>query len=131
MQLHKAKERIEGAEFQVILVGMGTPENAEEFRKKYASSFPIICDPEKKLYSAFGLGRSSVTSMASPSVLVKSLRTMMEGNLPGIPREDVKQMPGVFMIDREGTIRYSYYAKDVSDNPSVEELISLKTLINT
>lgn len=128
MQLHEAKDHLRDAGFQVVLVGLGKPEHAEEFRKQFAPSFPVICDPEKKLYGAYGLGRGKLASMASPSVLLRSLRTMSQGLPPGLPRGDVMQMPGVFMIDTQGNIRYSYYAKDVSDHPPVEQLVALKKL---
>jgi peroxiredoxin len=128
--LHSAKERIDGAGFQVILVGLEGPEHAEKFRKEFAPSLPVICDPEKQLYRAYGLGRTTVSGIASPGILLRGLRTMAQGHTPGIPGGDVFQMPGVFMIDREGNIRYSYYSKDVSDHPSIEELLALKSLLD-
>lgn len=129
MQLHEARERIAEAGFQVVLVGLGQQEHAEKFRQEFAPSFPIVCDPEKQLYSAYGLGRGSMAEMAGPGVLLKGLRAMIEGHVPGIPSGDVMQMPGVFMIDTMGAIRYAYYSKDASDHPSVESLLALKNLL--
>ena len=129
MQLHEGRERIDESGFQVILVGLGNPLHAEEFRKEFAPSFPIVCDPEKQLYRAYGLGQGSLSGMASPTVLLRGLRAMTQGHIPGIPRGDVLQMPGVFMIDQEGQVRYSYYSKDASDHPPVESLIALKSLM--
>ncbi len=48
------------------------------------------------------------------------------GDTPGIPRDDVLQTPGVFLIDTSGNIRYAHYAKDPSDNPSIDALLALK-----
>ncbi|UCD35587.1 MAG: redoxin domain-containing protein [Nitrospiraceae bacterium] len=128
--MHSAQGEFEEAGLQIILVGMGRPEQSEEFRKRFAPSLTLICDPDKSLYQAFNLGRGSLYGMASPSVLIRGLRAMSRGNVPGMPQGDVMQMPGVFMIDTDGTIRYSYYAKDASDHPSVEELLGLKALLN-
>jgi hypothetical protein len=66
--------------------------------------------------------------MASPGVFIKGLRTMARGHMPGVPRGDTSQLAGVFLIDTEGTIRYSHYAKDPADNPSVESLLALRSL---
>lgn len=128
MQLHRSKTQFEDNGFQVVLVGLGTHDQAEAFKKQFFLSFPIICDPEKKLYQAFGLGRGSVASMASPALLLTGLRTMLRGHTPGMPRDDIMQMPGVFLIDTSGNIRYAHYSKDPSDNPSIATLLALKDI---
>lgn len=126
MQLHRSKTQFEDNNLQIILVGLGTPDRAESFKKQFSLSFPIICDPEKKLYKTFGLGRGSVASFASPALLLKGLKTLSRGQTLGMPRDDVLQMPGVFLIDTSGNIRYAHYSKDPSDNPSIGTLLALK-----
>jgi peroxiredoxin len=125
VQLHNARNRFEERGVNICLVGLGTPEQADKFRTEFSLSFPIICDPQKELYGQFGLGRGSVGSLASPSVLLRGMRTLSRGFTPGIPKGDVRQMPGVFLINKEGNIIYSYYSKDASDHPAVETLLSL------
>ncbi len=128
MQLHGAREKFSEAGFNVVLVGLGTVEQAEQFREEFSLLFPIICDPHKELYRIFDLGRSTIANMASPGVLLKGLRAMSQGYMPGIPRGDTMQLPGVFLIDTEGNIRYSYFSKDPSDHPSLETLLELEKL---
>ena len=128
MQLHRSKAQFEKIGFQVVLVGLGNPDRAEAFKKQFSISFSIICDPEKKLYQAYGLGRGSVVRMASPAFLLKGLKTLSRGHTPGVPRDDIKQLPGVFLIDTSGNIRYAHYSKDPSDNPSIETLLALKDM---
>jgi len=129
VQLHSARKQFDENGFQVVLVGLGTAEQAEKFRAEFSLSFPVICDPHKELYRQYGLGRGGVSSVASPSVLLRGLRSMSRGYTPGIPRGDVMQMPGVFLIDTEGIIRYSYFSKDASDHPPVDALLELKNLL--
>ena len=128
MRLHNAREEFREAGFNLVLAGLGTPAQAEQFRDEFSLSFPIICDPQKKLYRMYDLKGGIVADVASLSVLLKGLRTMSLGYRPGIPRGDVMQLPGVFLIDRDGNIRYSYFSKDSSDNPPVKTLIALKEL---
>lgn len=128
MQLHNARKQFEEKGFQVVLVGLGTAEQAVRFKEEFSLSFPIICDSQKKLYRQYGLGRGSVSSLASPAVLLRGMRAMSRGYTPRIPQGDVMQMPGVFLIDTEGNIRYSYYSKDASDHPPVDSLLALKNL---
>lgn len=126
MQLHRSKAQFENNGFQIILVGLGNPDRTEAFKKQFSLSFPIICDPEKKLYKIFDLGRGSLLRMASPAFLLKGLKTLSRGHRLGVPKDDVLQMPGVFLIDTSGNIRYAHYAKDPSDNPSIDTLLALK-----
>ena len=128
VQLHQSKNQFEDNGFQVVLVGLGTCDRAEAFKRQFSLSFPIICDPEKKLYQIYGLGRGSVVRMASPAFLLKGLRALSRGHMPGVPRDDIMQMPGVFLIDTSGNIRYAHYSKDPSDNPSIEILLALKEI---
>lgn len=127
--MHRSKAQFEDYGFQIILVGLGSFDQAEAFKKKFSLSFPIICDPEKKLYQTYGLGRGSAVSMASPAFLLKGLKTLSRGHTPGVPQGDIMQMPGVFLIDTSGNIRYAYYSKDPSDNPTIETLLTLKDLV--
>ena len=128
VQLHRSKAQFEDMGIQVVLVGLGTPYRAKAFRKQFFLSFPIICDPEKKLYQTYGLGRSSVTRLASPAFLLKGLKALSRGYTPSVPRGDVMQLPGVFLIDTAGKIRYAHYSKDPSDNPTIETLLALKDI---
>ena len=124
--MHRSKAQFEDNGFQIILVGLGTFDQAEAFKKRFSLSFPIICDPEKKLYRAYGLGGGSVAGMVSPAFLFKGLKTLSKGHTLGIPQGDIMQMPGVFLIDTSGNIRYAHYSKDPSDNPSINTLLALK-----
>jgi peroxiredoxin len=126
--VHRAREKFSKAGFNVVFVGLGTPEQAEQFRKEFSLTFPIICDPHKRLYRMFDLGRGSIANMASPGVLLRGLRALSQGYSPGMPRGDVMQLPGVFLIDTEGTIRYAYFSKNASDHPAVDTLLGLKKM---
>lgn len=110
-------------------MGLGSPDRAEAFKKQFSLSFPIICDPEKKLYRIYGLGRSSFSRMVSPAVLLKGLKALSRGHTPSVPQGDVMQLPGVFLIDTAGKIRYAHYSKDPSDNPTIETLLALKDIV--
>ncbi len=129
MQLHNARKQFDETGFQVVLVGLGSAEQAEQFKKEFSLTFPIVCDPQKELYRQYGLGRGGASALASPAVLLRGMRAMTRGYVPGIPRGDVLQMPGVFLISTEGNILYSYYSKDASDHPAIETLLALKNLL--
>jgi peroxiredoxin len=125
-QLRQEKSRFDKAGAQVVLVGMGTPEQSAAFGKQFDVPFPILSDPQKKLYRAFELKRMSTLGFLSPTVTLKGIAAMVQGHGIGLPQGDVRQLPGVFVIDTEGRIIYSHYAVDPADHPNAETI--LKTL---
>lgn len=123
-QLRQSKKAFDDQGVQVVLVGLGTAEQSEVFRKEQKVPFPIVCDPERQLYQAFELKRTRLRRLASPSLLVKGVRALSQGHAMGMPAGDVYQLPGVFIIDQDGRIRYAHYARDPADHPSPEDILS-------
>ena len=83
----------------------------------------MVYDPERRLYEAFQLKQTSLLKMASASLLLKSIDVIGKGYGLGLPRGNVYQLPGVFIIDTRGVIRYSYYSRDPADRPTPEALL--------
>ncbi|MBF0555976.1 MAG: redoxin domain-containing protein [Nitrospirae bacterium] len=121
--MHREKDRFDSIGVTVILVGMGTPRQAEAFRKNHAPSFTIICDPRKILYKAYGLSQAGITGIVSPKTIIRGLGALRRGHLPGLPSGDIFQLSGMFIIDKNMVVRYVRYAVNISDNPSIDEII--------
>lgn len=114
---------------RVVLVGMGPPKESEEFLKKFALPFAMICDPERKLYAAYGLKQMGTFGFLSPSLALKSIATLAKGNMVGMPEGDVKQLAGVFIIDVTGHVRFRHLSKDPADFPPSEDVLkALKSI---
>ncbi len=124
-QLRQAKERFDKAGVRVVIVGLGTPEQSEEFRKRFQVPYTIISDPEKNLYRAFGLRQMSPLGFLSPSLAVRSISTMAKGHFMGFPEGDVRQLPGVFVINTDGQIEFSHYAENPADHPDPDTIIEI------
>jgi hypothetical protein len=50
---------------------------------------------------------------------------MAKGHQIGIPQGDVRQLPGVFIIDTDGSIRFSHHADGPADHPSPDVLLDV------
>lgn len=114
----------EKAGARVVLVGMGPPKESEAFLKKFRLPFIMVCDPERKLYEAYGLKRMGTFDFLSPTLALKSLSAVAKGNLVGIPEGDVKQLAGVFIIDISGHIRSRHLSADPADFPTAEDVLA-------
>ena len=122
-QLRLKKQHFDQAGAQVVLVGMGTPEESATFEKKFDIPFPLISDPKRQLYGAFELKQVSALELLSPSVAFKGILAMTKGHTIGMPIGDVRQLPGVFIINTDGRIVYSYFASDPSDHPDPDTIL--------
>lgn len=109
---------------RVVLVGMGSPKESKEFLKRFKVPFPMICDPERKLYNVYGLKRMGLLDFFSPSLALKSLSAVAQGNLAGMPEGDVKQLAGVFIVDSSGHIRFRYLSADPADFPPAGDVLA-------
>jgi hypothetical protein len=67
---------------------------------------PHVSDPDRRLYRAFGLERGRVGQMLGAAVWRRGWRAWREHGV-GWPATDLRQMPGVFLIER-GIIRQAF-----------------------
>jgi hypothetical protein len=122
--LRDGKQKFSDAGIQAVLVGMGSSDESEEFRKLMNIDFPLICDPNQQVYSAYHLRKTSFLQMISASLLAKGLKAIAAGHKLEIPRQDAKQLAGVFKIDVKGQVIWSYYSSNPSDYPAVEAIVN-------
>jgi len=123
-QLRRSRKSFEKAKAQIVLVGMGTPAESAEFAARYDVPFPIVADPEKKLYRKFGLKQMSTLGFLSPSVALKGVAAIVGGHGIGLPQGDVRQLPGVFVIDTAGEIIFSHFSKNPADHPDAKTILA-------
>ena len=122
--MRRNKKSIEKAGAQVVLVGMGTPSESAEFAAKFNISFPIVADPQKKLYRRFELKQMSTLGFFSPSVALKGAAAIVGGHGIGRPQGDVRQLPGVFIINTAGQIVFSHFSNNPADHPDAKTILA-------
>jgi peroxiredoxin len=123
VQLRRRENDFQQHGAQVVLVGLGTPEQTAAFKDRFDIPFPMIADPQKALYKAFHLKQASAGAMLSPGMALKGVSAMLRGYGIGMPSGDVRQLPGVFIIDTDGVVRYHYFAEGPADHPSPDVLL--------
>ena len=117
-QLRHAEEDIRQAGGNVVLVGMGTESQTREFTERFAVPFPMICDPDQHLYRDFSIERMSPLGFFSPTMALRGIAAMAQGHTMGLPEGDIRQLPGVLIIESDGRIIYRYDGNDPADHPS-------------
>jgi peroxiredoxin len=122
-QLRRKEEQFQQLCARIVLVGLGTVEETAAFKVKFHVPFAMIADPEKRLFKAFQLKQATSKALLSVGMAMKGLSALAKGHGIGIPKGDVRQLPGVFIIDTDGRIRFSHFAKDPADHPAADDLL--------
>ena len=90
-----------------------------------STPFPLIADPAKSLYKAFGV-ESSVLSVLNPKAWPAAIKGLLRHG-PGFPArgESALGLPAEFLIDNSGQILAAKYGKHAYDQWGVEEVLEL------
>jgi len=122
--LRRNKEAFDRLGARVVLVGLGDVKETAVFKKRFKVPFTMIADQTKRLFKAFRLKRATTGSLLSAKMVFRGLKSMAGGHGMGLPRGgDVRQLPGVFIIDTTGRIRFSHHAATPADHPPPEALL--------
>jgi peroxiredoxin len=85
--------------------------------------FPCLADPGRDGYRSYGLKRGSAWEVLGPAAIVRGLQARRKGHHIEKIEGDAFQMPGTFIIDRGGIVRYARYARHSGDHPDPKELV--------
>jgi peroxiredoxin len=122
-QLRRDEHHFVDAGASLVAIGPATPAETTTFVRDLDLPFPVLADPTLAAYRAFGLAKGTPRQVLGPAVLLAHLRGLLRGARPGRVAGDVWQLPGAFIIDRDGILRFAKPARHVGDHVSSTELL--------
>lgn len=123
VQLHRKQHEFEAKGARIVIVGNGQPWFIEGFREKSGFDGEIYTDPSLEVFSAFQLRRSK-RSTFNLSTLRKAVSAYRQGFRQTNIRGDAWQQGGIFVIDAQGEIQFSYSSVHAGDHPPVRDLLA-------
>lgn len=90
------------------------------------SPIPLISDPEKKIYEAYGLENSAYKSTMSH--ISTFVQTAFKARSLGVPMhmmadgESINTIPAEFLIDRDFLVKEVHYAERLNDRMNLEKI---------
>jgi len=84
--------------------------------------FPILLDPERESYAAYGFHRSYLRSWG-PKTFFTYAKLLISGRKWRGIQGDSAQLGGDVIIDGDSIIRFIHRSVDPSDRPSAETLL--------
>jgi len=83
---------------------------------KQDAPFPIVADPERTVYRAYGVEPSLPGTLKGVLRLPTVVRAVLKGSKPGRIEGNPAMMPADFLIDAELIVREAYYGNDIGDH---------------
>jgi hypothetical protein len=111
---------------RVVAVGLGRPEHAENICGRIAPALTCLVDSEKTAYVQYGLRPGSLLELLGPRVLAAGARAAANGFMQSQKTGDPTMMPGTFIVDGQGIIRYTYYSQHAGDHPPLADLLAVE-----
>lgn len=116
-----ARDRLAAAGCSVLVVAQAKPEVLALYLSRQGWNVPVVSDPDRVAYGAFGLERTGWLTFFRPRVLWGYFRGMFRGY--GVkkpyPGEDVLQLGGDFVLDKLRRVVAAYPSADPTDRPTV------------
>ena len=125
MQHHYDEFRELGGE--VVAISFAKPEKVALYLERHPLPFPALSDPTRAGYRAFELGHTSWWTFLSAKIIWRYLRLRLAGWVQDKLdwKEDMLQLGGDFVLDRQGRILFAYRSKEATDRPAVQEIVRI------
>ena len=104
----------------LLAVFQSPVESIQEYAVGKVEEFPVIPDPSRALYKAYGAETSWLAFAKSAGRLKDVAAATAKWFLPGKMEGEVNQVPAEFLIDENGIIRTALYGKDIGDHLDIE-----------
>ena len=125
-QLRKQRHDFAALGAQIFAVTFEPPGEAmARFVRALGLPFPVLSDPDRAGYIAFGFNRGAPQQVWSWQTAGAYLHGMVRGQLPTRPHGDLEQLGGDVVLDAAGHIAFLYRGQTPADRPSVASLLDV------
>ena len=109
----------------VVVVTFSDAQRLDDYLDRNDLPFPVLVDPNRAAYRAYGIGRASIARAWGIRPSVAYLRLIGKGRWRDLrrPTEDTLQLGGDFVIGPDGSLVYGFWSAGPDDRPPVDELI--------
>ena len=131
LDLHLYAQRM--AEFaakdaQLMVVLQSDPNIVKAEAPQGTFPYEIACDPTQAVYKKFEIEPAASMGKMIGGGLFKALKKMKAAKQAGFEHGEYEgneqQLPAMVLVDENGDIAFSHYAKNLVDMPSIDEMLA-------
>ena len=108
----------------VVAISFEPKERLFQLTRQAQLPFPILSDPERVAYAAYGLAEGHWLKIFSPKTIWTYVKHSARGRRYHHAASDWKQLGGDFVLQEDGIIIFEYRGQAPHDRPSVASLIA-------
>lgn len=125
-RLVQKAEAFDEADASVVLIGQGTAGQAMGFTGPRRVPFEMLVDPDRSAYRAFGLDEGGPAQLLAPAAVVSwvGVQVRGEGRQGGLHGGSLAQMPGTFVVDTGGVVRFAHRNRHQADDPDLGAVLA-------
>ncbi len=107
---------------EVLVISFGAERWARAWLRETGAPFPLLLDPDRRVYRSYGLDRSALRTW-TPRVVWYYVRQLAAGGQLRPVQGDPHQLGGDFIVDIGGIVRLAYPSRDPLDCPPVARVL--------
>jgi hypothetical protein len=128
VQVQNELETFRKHDVNIVAIGQGTGEEATRFARQWGITFPVLGDPNRQSYRAFGLAISNWRALLFQPLVTNprlTLSRLFSADISGAKLKAARplQLGGVAIVDGSGMLRFLHRAETAEDNPSNGSII--------
>ena len=108
----------------VVVVTFAPAGRLAAYREHLAVPFPILTDPDLRLYHLLGAKRAPFRDVWSVGTFRLYVRLIRKGRRLRKPAEDINQLGADAVIGRDGRLRYLSLPTSPDRRPPIDQLIA-------
>jgi hypothetical protein len=121
--LRRHEHEIDELGLGVLVVTFERPEVAADYAREIELRWPLVVDPDRALYHAYGMSRGSFWQIFGPRALLNLARLVRQGYRTERATGDTRQLGGNVLVDPAGRVVLHHVGEGPADRPPVEALL--------
>jgi hypothetical protein len=123
--LRERAGEIEELGIATLVVTFERPDIASAYVEETALPWPLVLDPARRLYQAFGMARGDRWAIWGPASWGIYLSLLRRGRRLRPPTGDIYQLGGDVLIEPGGLVAYHRVGEGPADRPEIDELLGI------
>ena len=109
----------------VLAISFEPQERVSQLSRQLQLPFPVLSDPQRTAYRAYGLASATILSLLAPGTVWAYIKLLARGNQYHFRESDMRQMGGDFVVDEDGLVAYEFRGASPHQRPAILELLAV------
>lgn len=120
--MRRHEDGIERLGLEIVVVTFEVRERAGEYVRETDLRWPLLIDPRRVLYGAYGMGRGRWSAIWGPATWWAYIKLIGRGRRLRRPTGDINQLGGDVLVDPAGRVALHHVGKGPADRPAIAAL---------